>query len=115
VIVPIFTPPVRIDADHVEQFAQDVGEFVNRYDAMVIDCSQVSWITTSAMRFLAAASREAQITLVHPSPAVHLMAATHGVDVRLRAGRRSFTDSDTASPPPRVASLHRNGKAASGR
>ena len=92
-IAPVFTPPVRIDVTNVEDFARDVAEFVNRYESMAIDCSQVSWIMPSAMRLLAAASHDAAIILVHPSPVVHLMAATHGVDVRFRAVDTSFRDS----------------------
>lgn len=86
-IVPVFTPPVRIDATNAAAFAEDVVEFLTRYGCMVIDCSQVEWIATSPMRAMHIASRDARITLAHPSPAVHLMAATHGVEVRLRDGR----------------------------
>ncbi len=102
VIVPVFTAPVTIDASNFGGFAGEVAEFLGRHGSMVIDCSQVSWITTSAMRFLAAASRDGEITLVHPSPAVHLMAVTHGVEVRLRPSLRSFGDSEGASAAPRL-------------
>ena len=44
-IVPVFTPPLRIDATNVGEFATTVDEFVARYRAMVLDCSDVEWIT----------------------------------------------------------------------
>jgi anti-anti-sigma regulatory factor len=113
VIVPVFTAPVTVDASNAAGFAQDVSEFLSRHGAMVIDCSQVSWIATSAMRFLAAASRDREITLVHPSPAVHLMAATHGVDVSLAAGHAASPDSEAVWHAPRLVSRDTQGKAAS--
>jgi anti-anti-sigma factor len=103
-IVPVFTPPARIDATNAVAFAERVAEFLSRYRSMVIDCSQVEWITSSAMRALAAASHEGRIMLVHPSPSVHLMAVTHGVDVRLRAGS-SLQSSETAAPTPGLVSV----------
>lgn len=81
-IVPVFTPPVRIDARNVKEFGEDVAEFLSRYESMVINCSDVSWIASSAMRLLATMSRDAAIALVYPSLAVHLLAATYGIDVQ---------------------------------
>jgi anti-anti-sigma regulatory factor len=86
-IVPVFTPPWRIDATNVGDFAATVDEFVARYRAMVLDCSDVEWITVSGVRVLETASRAAPITLVNPSPAVHLMAATFAHDVLCRFDR----------------------------
>ena len=111
VIVPLFTPPARIDATNVQAFAETVAGFLTRHGCMVIDCSRVEWVATSAMRVMEIASRDAQITLVHPSPAVHLMAAIYGVDVRLRGGRSSCQADESASPTPRVMSVHANGEA----
>ena len=42
------------------------------------------WIAVSGIRVLEIASDDAQITLVNPSPAVHLMAAVFGGDVQCR-------------------------------
>ncbi len=88
-IVPVFTPPLRIDATNVGDFAATVDEFVDRYRAMVLDCSQLEWITGPAMRVLETASSAAPITLVNPSPAVHLMAATFADQVLCRFDRPS--------------------------
>jgi anti-anti-sigma regulatory factor len=88
-IVPVFTPPLRIDATNVGAFAASVDEFVARYRAMVLDCSDVEWITVAAVRVLETASRGAPITLVNPSPAVHLMTATFANDVQCRFERLS--------------------------
>jgi anti-anti-sigma regulatory factor len=81
-IVPVFTPPPRIDAAYVAEFARTVSEHVARYRSMVIDCSEVEWITGVGMHVLEMASSDAPITLVNPNPAVHLMAATFGGDVQ---------------------------------
>jgi anti-anti-sigma regulatory factor len=88
-IVPVFTPPLRIDANNVGEFAATVDEFVARYRAMVLDCSEVEWITVSGVRVLESASRAAPITLVNPSPAVHLMATTFAHEVLCRFDRPS--------------------------
>ncbi len=88
-IVPLFTPPWRIDASNVGEFAATVDEFVTRYRAMVLDCSDVEWITVSGVRVLDTASRAAPITLVNPSPALHLMAATFAHDVLCRFEQQS--------------------------
>jgi anti-anti-sigma regulatory factor len=83
-IVPVFVPTSRIDAADVAVFARTVGEHVARYGCMVVDCSTLVWITTAGMRVLETASHDAQITLVNPTPAVHLMAAAFGGDVQCR-------------------------------
>ena len=88
-IVPVFTPPLRIDATNVGEFATTVDEFVARYRAMVLDCSDVEWITVAGVRVLDTASHAAPITLVNPSPAVHLMATTFANDVLCRFDRLS--------------------------
>ena len=112
-IAPVFTPPVRIDATNVAAFAESVAESVSTRECMVIDCSQVEWIAAAAMRVMEIASRNAHITLLHPSPAVHLMAATYGIDVRLRDGSPSSRTDKTASPTSRLVSVHTDGKVAS--
>jgi len=80
-IVPVFTPPSRIDATNLVGFAQAVGEHVERHRRMVIDCSEVVWIAIAGMRVLEIASQDIPITLVNPNPAVHLMAVVFGGDV----------------------------------
>jgi anti-anti-sigma regulatory factor len=86
-IVPVCTPPSRIDATNVAEFAWTVSEHVARHGCMVIDCSEVEWITGVGMRVLETAANDASITLVNPNPAVHLMAATFGGDVKCRYDR----------------------------
>ena len=90
-IVPVFAPPVRIDAANVAGFAKTVGEFVARYGCMVIDCSEVVWIATVGISALDRASNTATITLVNPNPTIHLMVATFAPEVRIRH--------DPVSPP----------------
>jgi hypothetical protein len=83
-IVAVFEPPPRIDATNVAEFAKTVSRYLAGHGSMVINCSAVVWIASSGMRVLELASHDAPITLVNPSPAVHLMAATFAGDVRLR-------------------------------
>ncbi|HTD49409.1 MAG TPA: STAS domain-containing protein [Acidimicrobiia bacterium] len=96
-IVPVFTPPPRIDATNVAAFAKRVREHVDGHGGMVIDCSEVVWIAACGMHVLEMAAKDAPVTLVNPSPTVHLMAATFGGDVESRYERMS-----TASPEPGV-------------
>jgi anti-anti-sigma regulatory factor len=111
-IVPVFRPPSKIDGSNVDEFAATVHEFVERYRCVVLNCSGVDWISGSGMRVLEAASRAAPITLVNPSPSVHLMAATFADDVLCRFERPSTgrmktrppRRSVTSVPPRRVAS-----------
>jgi hypothetical protein len=112
VIVPVFKPPGRIDAGNVAGFVKMVDEFVDRYGCMVIDCSEVGWIATIGMCVLDRASNCATITLVNPSPTVHLMAATFATDVRLRYDRVAPHDCETGLPRRRLMSVHPCGKVA---
>ena len=63
-IVPLFKPPQRINPTNVAEFAKAVGEHVARYGCMVIDCSEVEWITGVGMDVLEKAASDAPITLV---------------------------------------------------
>jgi anti-anti-sigma regulatory factor len=112
-IVPVFTPPSRIDATKVAAFARTVGEQVARHRCMVIDCSEVVWIAIAGMRLLEIASRDVQITLVNPSPAVHLMAAVFGGDVQCRYDAVSSPAIETAVPRRPLKSAHTGAKVAS--
>jgi anti-anti-sigma regulatory factor len=112
-IVAVFEPPPRIDASNVAKFAATVSEYVARHGCMVINCSRVMWIASSAMRFLEIASHEAQIVLVNPSPAVHLMAATFAGDVRLGYDPVWSPPSVPEVPTRRLAPVHTAGKVAS--
>jgi hypothetical protein len=94
-IVPVFTPPSRIDAKNVAQFAGAVSEQVARHHGMVIDCSAVIWIAISGLRVLEAVSSEVPITLVNPNPAVHLMAVAFCGRVQCRFDASAWR----ASPP----------------
>jgi hypothetical protein len=80
---------------------------------MVIDCSEVLWIAVSGMRVLEMASVDAQITLVNPSPTVHLMAAAFGGDVQCRYGQVSSPAAEPDVPRQRLRSVHTGGKLAS--
>jgi anti-anti-sigma regulatory factor len=104
-IVAVFTPPSRIDGANVVEFATTVRELVARDRCVVLDCSGVVWIAASGMRVLEMASRTAQITLVNPSPAVHLMAATFARDVSCRYDRLSSGSTETLSPRRLVVSV----------
>ena len=69
-IVPLFTPPPRIDATNVAEFARMVSEYVDRYRCMVIDCSEVEWITGVGMHVLEMASSDG---VVNNNPALGLV------------------------------------------
>jgi anti-anti-sigma regulatory factor len=112
-IVPVFTPPSRIDATNVAAFARTVSEHVARHGCMVIDCSEVEWITGVGMHVLEKASSDAPITLVNPNPTVHLMAATFGGDVQCRRERATSPASVSEVPTRRLVSVHTDGRVAS--
>ena len=96
-IVPVFIPPRIIDATNVAEFARTVSEHVTRHGCMVIDCSEVEWITGVGMHVLEMAASDAPITLVNPNPTVHLMVATFATEVRVRH--------EPVSPPAAEAGL----------
>jgi anti-anti-sigma regulatory factor len=112
-IVAVFAPSSRIDATNVAEFAHTVREHVARRGCMVIDCSAVVWIASSGMRVLELASHEAPITLVNPSPAVRLMAATFAGDIQLRYNTVWSPPSVPTVPTRRLVSVHAVGKVAS--
>ena len=105
-IVPVFTPKARIDAGNVASFAQTIGEFVDRYGCMVIDCSEVVWIATVGICALDRASDTAAITLVNPNPTVHLMAATFAPDVRIRQDPVSSPAAEAGPRRRALVSVH---------
>ena len=112
-IVPVFVPPARIDATNIAAFAETVGEHVARDGCMVIDCSGVMWIAVEGMRVLAMASRDVPITLVNPSPAVHLMATTFAGDVHCHYERLVSRSVEREVPRRGLVSVHLDGKVAS--
>ena len=97
-IVPVFTPPSRIDGTDVAAFAWTVGEHVEHHRCMVIDCSEVVWIAIASMRLLEMASQDVPITLVNPNPAVHLIAVVFGGDVQCRFDRVASPAVEEAVP-----------------
>jgi len=103
--VPVFTPDPRIDASNVAAFARTVSEHVVRRGCMVIDCTEVEWITGVGMHVLERASRDASITLVNPNPAVHLMAATFAGEVHCCYVRMSTVVCQIQAPRPRLVSV----------
>jgi hypothetical protein len=112
-IVPVFTPPPRIDASNVAAFAKAVSEHVQRYGCMVIDCDDVEWIIAVGMHVLERASGDAPITLVNPNPAVHLMAATFGGDVVCRYDAGLSVSAKPVVSRRRLMSLPTGGRVAS--
>jgi hypothetical protein len=112
-IVPVFTPPSRIDASNVAWFARTVREFITRHGCMVIDCSEVAWIAASGMHVLEIAAHDAPITLVNPNPTVHLMGATFGGDVRCCYETATSTVSVSDVPTRRLVSVRTDGRVAS--
>jgi anti-anti-sigma regulatory factor len=112
-VVAVFVPPSRIDATNVAAFAHTVSECIARDGCMVIDCSEVEWIETAAMRVLEVASDNAPITLVNPNPAVHLVAVAFGGDIRLRYDRSSPPAIEFDVPGRALVSVHIGGKVAS--
>jgi anti-anti-sigma regulatory factor len=112
-IVSVFVPPSRIDMSNLAAFAEAVGERVARDGCMVIDCSGVAWIASAGMRVLEMASHDAHITLVNPSPAVHLMAATFAGDVQCRDDRLMSRSVEPEVPRRGLVSVHIDGKVAS--
>jgi hypothetical protein len=112
-IVPVLTPPSKIDATNVAQFSQTVSEYVARYGCMVIDCSEVEWITGVGMHVLEKASSDAPITLVNPNASVHLMAATFGGEVQCRYERATSPTFEAEVPTRRLVSVHADGRVAS--
>ena len=112
-IVAIFAPPSRIDGTNVAAFAETVDERVARDGCVVIDCSEVVWIAMAAMRVLEIASRDAPVTLVNPSPAVHLMAATFAENVRCRDDGLSLRPVVSDVARRGLTSIHPCGKVAS--
>jgi anti-anti-sigma regulatory factor len=112
-IVPVFVPPSRIDATNVAAFVETVREHLARHRCMVIDCSGVVWIAISGMSILEIASHDTPITLVNPCPAVHLIAATFGGDVRLRYDGVPSRVAETDVPRRYLTSVHTGDKVAS--
>jgi anti-anti-sigma regulatory factor len=112
-IVPVFTPPSRIDATNVAAFAKTVRGYVDGHRCVVIDCSEVVWIAACAMHVLEIAAKDAPVTLVNPSPTVHLMAATFGGDVQSRYERMSTPAPDPGVPHPGLRSVPTDGRVAS--
>jgi anti-anti-sigma regulatory factor len=79
--VPVYEPPVQVDSTNIAGFASRIAELIARYDALVVDCSQVDLIGPSGMRVLRQAARDASVTLVNPNASLRLMAAAYGFAV----------------------------------
>jgi anti-anti-sigma regulatory factor len=112
-IVPVFVPPSRIDATNIAAFVRAVGEHVSCDRRMVIDCSEIVWISSAAMRVLEIASHDVPITLVNPSPVVHLMAAVFGGDVQCRYDGSSSPASEPEAARRFLRSVHTGEQVAS--
>jgi anti-anti-sigma regulatory factor len=84
---PVYRPPSHVDGENIASFREAVAASAARYGFVVIDCSGVARMGTSAMRVLVKCSRSAHIRLVNPNPGVRLMATAFGIEVELPAER----------------------------
>jgi anti-anti-sigma regulatory factor len=80
-LVPVYESPLQVDSTNIAAFRVRVNELVDRYGAVVVDCSDVTVIGPSGMRVLRIAARDATVTLVNPNPGLQLMAAAYGFEV----------------------------------
>ena len=67
--------PSRIDAANVDELREALAALIQRRHSVVLDCSELAHITGAGMRVLEGAARHGRITLVHPTPIVHLLAS----------------------------------------
>jgi anti-anti-sigma regulatory factor len=93
--MPVLVHPLprRIDAANVDEFRDALAALVQRRHSVVLDCSELAHITGAGMRVLEGAARHGRITLVHPTPMVHLLASVFGLDVA-EGDPSEFTDRD---------------------
>ena len=80
-LVPVYESPLQVDSTNITAFRVRINELVDRYGAVVVDCSAVTVIGPSGMRVLRLAACEGTVTLVNPSPALQLMATAYGFEV----------------------------------
>ena len=73
--------PKRIDAANVDELRDALAALIQRRHSVVLDCSELAHITGAGMRVLEGAARHGRITLVHPTPIVHLLASVFGLEV----------------------------------
>jgi anti-anti-sigma regulatory factor len=85
--------PSRIDAANVDEFRDALAALIQRRHSLVLDCSELAHITGAGMRVLEGAARHGRITLVHPTPIVHLLASVFGLEVA-DGDPAEFTDRD---------------------
>jgi anti-anti-sigma regulatory factor len=97
--VPVYVPPNGVSVENVEEFRTALENLVGRHRSVVIDCSELSYISTAGMRVLENAKRSGRITLVNPTPVVRLLASVFGVDVAGCAG------ADEPSEQPALTAL----------
>ena len=73
--------PERIDAANVEELRDGLAALLQRRHSLVLDCSELAHITSAGMRVLEGAARYGHVTLVHPTPIMHLLASVFGLEV----------------------------------
>ncbi len=73
--------PKRIDAANVDELRDALAALLQRRHSVVLDCSELAHITGAGMRVLEGAARHGRVTLVHPTPIVHLLASVFGLEV----------------------------------
>jgi anti-anti-sigma regulatory factor len=73
--------PRQIDAANIEELHDALAVLLHRHGSVMLDCSELEHITGAGMRVLEAAARRGTVTLVHPTPIVHLLAVVFGLDI----------------------------------
>jgi hypothetical protein len=95
VLTLVYLLPTRIDCDNVGEFQDDMFTLIERHGALILDCSQVEFITVQGMRVIEWAAKSGTVTLVRATPIVHLLASVFSLDV----------DNERASVRPVLSSL----------
>ena len=80
---PVYVPPCSVDAANVGQFRDSVADLAGDNDGIVLDCTDVRFVSLAAMRVLENTARRRVVIVVNPSPVVHLLATVFGLEVVL--------------------------------
>lgn len=80
---PVYVPPCSVDAANVAQFRDAVADLAGDNDGILVDCTDVRFMSLAAMRVLENTARGRVVIVVNPSPVVHLLATVFGLEVVL--------------------------------
>ena len=80
---PVYVPPCSVDAANVAQFSDAVADLASDNDGILLDCTDVRFMSLAAMRVLENTARRRVVIVVNPSPVVHLLATVFGLEVVL--------------------------------